>query len=281
MFITGNLSFFTWLALSVLSIMLLCQTDPYHRAAWYSSANAITGSFYDARNEVASYFSLKSTNEDLLNRIGQLETQNLLLREQLQTYTDSIYVAEHKDTFAYSYSMAHVVGNTINQAENYITIDKGSKDGITPDLGIADENGVIGITANVSEHYTLVISLLNPKFSLSAMLASSHHITQGSQGSLKWHGDSPQIAYLEDLPRNVIYELGDTVVTTGYTAAFPKGVPVGTVEEAIELKNTGDFLTLKVRLFTNFDRLNNVHIINNSNMEERKALLNSATSHDR
>lgn len=280
MFLAKNQRFFTWLVLSALSIILLCQTDSYHRAAWYSSSNAVVGGIYDMRSEFTSYFSLKSTNEDLLERIGVLETENLHLREQLLGYADSLYMSEKKDSFGYSYRIAHVVGNTINQAENYITLDMGRADGIEPDLGIADENGVVGITASVSEHYTLVISLLNPKFRLSAMLTSYKHITQGSQGSLVWPGGNPQIAYLEDLPRNVIYEIGDTVVTTGYTAAFPKGVPVGTVADAIELKNTGDFLTLKVKLFVNFDRLNNVHIIRNSNKEEREVLLKTGTDNN-
>ena len=262
---------FTWLVLAILSIILLFQRNPYHQTVWLSSANVITGSMYEATSNVTSYFGLRSINEDLLIRTGQLEAENLRLKQILRKYED--IELHQKDTVsAYSYTIAHVVKNSINHAENYITLDKGSADGIKQDQGVADQNGVVGIVSRVSEHYALVISLLNPKLRLSVALKNND-----SYGSLWWDGNSVEHALLEDLPRTVKFEKGDTVVTTSYSASFPQGIPVGTVEDSYETDNNS-FLTLRIKLFTDFDRINSVHVIDNAEMEEIK-LLNQIEEH--
>ncbi len=260
-FFAKNSPFFTWLVLAILSIVLLCQTNPYHRSIWFGSANAVAGGVYDLQSNVTGYFNLRAINEDLLVRTGQLESENLRLQQQLQYYQDQIATAS--DTIRqYDYTIAHVVGNTITQAENYITLDKGSRQGLRQDYGVADQNGVIGIISKVSENYSLVISVLNPKLRLSVMIKNTE-----SMGSLVWDGVDPRYALLEDLPRNVKFETGDTIVTTGFTTSFPKNVPVGRVSKSFD--NGGNFLTLKVELFSDFDRLNDVHVIINHKQEEQ------------
>lgn len=260
-FFAKNSPFFTWLLLAILSIMLLCQNNPYHRSVWFGSANVVAASVYDMQSSVTSYFGLREINEDLLTRTGQLEAENLRLRRQLQAYQDKI--ALDTDTVTqYDYMIAHVVGNSITLAENYITLDKGSRHGICQDQGVADQNGVIGIVSKVSENYALVISVLNPKLRLSVMIKDTE-----SMGSLVWDGSNPRYALLEDLPRNVKFNVGDTIVTTGFTSSFPKNVPVGRIDKSFD--NGGNFLTLKVELFSDFDRLNDVHVIVNHNQEEQ------------
>lgn len=263
-FFAKNSPFFTWLLLAIISIVLLCQTNPYHRSVWFGSANAVMGSVYDVQSNVTGYFGLREINEDLLTRTGQLEAENLCLKQQLQAYKDQMSV-DTDTAKQYDYMIAHVVGNTITQAENYITLDKGSRDGIKQDLGVADHNGVIGIVSKVSDNYSLVISVLNPKLRLSVMIKDTE-----SMGSLVWDGKDFRYALLEDLPRNVKFETGDTIVTTGFTPSFPKNVPVGRIRESFD--NGGNFLTLKVELFSDFNRLNDVQVIINHQQDEQREI---------
>ena len=263
-FFAKNSPFFLWLFLAIISIVLLCQNNPYHRSIWFGSANAVVGSVYDFQSNVTGYIGLRDINEDLLNRTGQLEAENLFLRQQLLHYQDE--EKKMSDTITqYEYMMAHVVGNSITQAENYITLDKGARDGVIQDLGVADQNGVVGIVSKVSEHYSLVISVLNPKLRLSVMIRNNE-----SFGSLVWDGRDYRYAILEDLPRSVKFEIGDTIVTTGYTTSFPKNVPVGRVSESYD--EGGSFLRLRVELFSDFNRLNEVHVIHNALQEEQNSL---------
>ncbi len=264
-FFTKNSPWFTWLFLAIVSIVLLCQANPYHRSIWFSSANFITANVCDIQTNVTGYFGLRETNDELLVRSGQLEAENQALRRLLQQYQDLGSISLDSAKFQYRYQIAHVVGNSINQAENYITLDKGSADGIHQDLGVADQNGVLGIVANVSEHYSLVLSVLNPKLRLSVMLKDSE-----SFGSLVWDGKDCRFANFEDLPRNVSYNNGDTIVTTGYTSSFPKNIPVGRIVDTFD--QGGSFLTLQIELFPDFNRLNTVHVIFNDEQAERDEL---------
>lgn len=264
-FITKNSPWFTWLFLAILSIVLLCQTNPYHRSIWFGSANFITANIYDAQSSVTSYFGLRQANDEMLETMGLLQAENQSLRQQLQAFQDQDFHRLDSAKHQYRYLIAHVVGNSINQAENYITLDKGAADGVHQDLGVTDQNGVIGIVAKVSQHYSLVLSVLNPKLRLSVMLKNTEAF-----GSLVWDGKDSRYAIFEDLPRNVDYSNGDTVVTTGYTSSFPKNIPVGRIVDTFD--GGGSFLTLHVELFSNFNRLNAVHVIFNEEQAERDEL---------
>lgn len=263
-FFSKNSPLFTWLFLAIFSIALLFQSNPYQRSIWFGSANAVAGRVYDFQSNVTSYFGLREVNEDLLHRTGLLEAENLRLRQELQYYKDSAAMSNTTEQ-QYSFKIAHVVGNSIRQAENYITIDKGSEDGIRQDLGVVDQNGVIGLVAKVSAHYSLVLSVLNPKLRTSVKLKNYEAF-----GSLVWDGEDYRYASFEDLPRNVDYEIGDTIVTTGYTSSFPENVPVGVVVDSED--RGGSFMTLKIRLFADFNRLQDVHVIFDDRQLEREEL---------
>lgn len=266
-FFFRNGPFFVWLILTIVSIILLVQHNPYQRSVWMGSANYITGSLYKASDNVSSYFGLRQINSEQLSHIAELENEVLRLKHLVRNYQD--FQSLVTDTVSnYRYTIAHVVANSTNKVENFLTLDKGYEDGIRQDQGVADHNGVVGIVSKVSAHYALVISLLNPNLRLSASLKNEE-----SYGSLWWDGNDPRYALLEDLPRTVQFEKGDTVVTTSYSSSFPAGVPVGMVEESFETDNN-NFLTLRIRLFADFRSIQDVHVIDNLDAEE----VNSLTS---
>lgn len=267
-FFTKNGPFFTWLFLAIISLILLFQSNPYHRSIWFGSANAVSGSFYEASNNVTGYFALRSINQELLEQVGEVEAENIWLRQQLADYVDSL-APENRPEWQkragkqFDYMLAHVISNSVNQAQNYLTLDKGELDGVKVGMGVAAHNGVVGIVAKTSDHYSLVISLLNPKLRLSAGL--SHN---GSFGSLVWDGKNTSIAMLEDISRNSKAQPGDSIITTGYAASFPKGVPIGRIIKVEDKKGNNNFFVCKVELFSDFARLNDVNIIINHDQEE-------------
>lgn len=265
-FFVRNAPFFTWLILTIISIILLCQRNPYHRSVWLGGANYVTGAVFEASANAYSYFGLRTINEQQLVRIGELEAENNRLKQMMLQYDDAKKHASDTIT-RYTYRIAHVVSNSIGKIENYLVLDKGYEDGVRQDQGVADHNGVVGIVSKVSAHYSLVISLLNPNLRLSVSLKNDE-----SYGSLWWNGSNPRYALLEDLPRTVKFEKGDTVVTTSYSTSFPQGVPVGTVEESFDQTENNNFLTLRIRLFTDFQSIHDVHVIDNADAEEIKSL---------
>ena len=166
----------------------------------------------------------------------------------------------------YQIFKANVIKNSLNKADNYITLDRGTTEGIRPEMGVVDANGVVGIVYKTSPHYSLVIPLLNSKSSISCKIVGSDYF-----GYLKWEGGNSRFAYLKDLPRHAEFNLGDTVVTSGYSTVFPEGVMVGTVDDMSDSHDGLSYL-LKIKLATDFGKVSNVRVISRNGQDEQKAL---------
>ena len=265
---------FLFILLEVICFVLLFRFNNYQQSVYFTSANVVTGKVYEVSGSVSSYFHLKSVNEDLLDRNMLLEQQIVNLENALrERQVDSVIVnsIRNLDNKDYQIFKAHVIRNSLNQADNYITLDKGSSSGIRPEMGVVDGNGVVGIVYKTSPNYSLVISVLNSKSSISCKIVGSEYF-----GYLKWeHGDS-RYAYLKDLPRHAEFNLGDTVVTSGYSTVFPAGVMVGTVDDMSD-SNDGLSYLLKIKLATDFGKLGDVRVIARTGQMEQQELENMST----
>ena len=264
---------FVFLILEVVSMVLLFQYNSYQGSAWFSSANAVTGKLYEWDANVETFFSLTKVNQELTQRNAYLEQEVQKLSDSLVSVTkdSSIY---HRDQFAllrnYRLIPAKVVANSIDKPGNLMTIDKGSADGIHKDMGVISGTGVVGIVYLVAEHYAIVIPVLNTKSNISCMIQN-----RGYFGYLRWKGGVSDLAYLEEVPRHAHFKLGDYVVTSGYSAVFPSGVRVGRI---LHVFNSADGLSYRVqlRLSTDFARLRDVCVIDDTAMKERLEIMRAA-----
>lgn len=260
---------FFFILLEVISFVLLFRFNHYQHSVYFSSANAVAGKVYEVSGGITSYFHLKSVNEDLLDRIMELEQQNHNLEDALgrhlsdSTELNSIRNLPNTD---YQVFKARVINNSLNLVDNYITLNRGSKDGIRPEMGVVDGNGVVGIVYDTSSHYSRVISVLNSKSSISCKIVGSEYF-----GYLKWEYGDSRYAYLKDLPRHAEFNLGDTVVTSGYSTVFPEGIMIGTVDDMAD-SNDGLSYLLKVKLATDFGKVSEVRVIARTGQHEQKEL---------
>ena len=255
--------------------MLLFNNNPYQHHIYLTSAGKVASSVYSATNNVSSYFHLRDINEDLQIRNANLELEVISLRDRLRSYDEALYADSMTVSPVfdkYSFIIAHVINNSISRPYNYITIEKGEDDGVKPEMGVVDQNGVVGIVNVTGKHTARIISILNPNLRLSCKIKGGDNF-----GSLIWDGKSPEEAILEELPRHAEYNLGDTIITSGYSVVFPEGIPVGTVIAKIKDSND-NFFSLRVKLLTDFSRLSTVRVIGNNMkdeiMEVEKDILN-------
>lgn len=265
---------FFFILLEGICFALLFRFNHYQQGVFFTSANMAAGKVYEVSGGVSSYFHLKSINEALLDRNLLLEQQITLLERRLKEIgVDSIEMRSLLNVPFNEYEIfkANVINNSVVRADNYITLDKGRESGILPEMGVIDANGVVGIVYMTSDHYAVVISLLNSKSNISCKIQGSEYF-----GYLKWeHGDS-QFAYLKDLPRHAEFNLGDTVITSGYSTVFPAGVMVGTVDDMSDSQDGLSYL-LKVKLATDFGKLTNVRILSRPRTQEQIELENKAS----
>ncbi len=260
---------FLFILLEVISFGLLFRFNSYQGSVYFTSANWLAGTVYEISDGVTSYFHLKSVNEELMERNIYLEQQVSALREAfIKTTRDTTWVDEIQRSVLKDFTIlkADVINNSINRANNYITLNRGEKDGIRSEMGVINGNGVVGIVYLTASHYSIVIPVLNSKSSISCKVKNSDYF-----GYLKWNGEDSRYAYLMDLPRHSVCEKGDTIVTSGFTSIFPSGIMVGTVEDIADSHDGLSYL-LRVRLSTDFGKLNDVRVIARKDMTEQKEL---------
>mgnify|MGYP000478273280 FL=1 len=274
-FLAKHNHWFVFLVLEVVSMVLLFRYNSYQGSVWFSSANAVTGKVYEWDSAVESYFSLSGVNSQLTQRNAFLEQQVRMLDDSIARLTRSQEVAVTRLSSMVPFQgcrliPAKVVANMVNRYDNLITIDKGSADGVKRDMGVVCGMGVVGIVYLVSEHYSIVIPALNSHSNISCTIQR-----RGYFGYLRWRGGSSQLAYLEDVPRHAHFKLGDNVVTSGYSSVFPPGVMVGKV---LHVFNSADGLSyrVQVKLSTDFARLRDVCLVDDSALQERIDLMRAA-----
>ena len=265
---------FFFVLLEVASVVLLFQYNSYQGSVWFSSANAAVGLLYEGRAAVESFFSLTKLNEELTLRNFYLERQvNELARAYGELTQDTTAMERNGLQFLQKYKVipAKVISNSVDKKDNLLTIDKGSKDGVKVDMGVACGNGVVGVVYMTSAHYAVVIPALNSSSSRISCAIRG----RGYFGYLHWAGGDASRAYVEDIPRHAQFHTGDWVVTSGYSSIFPAGVMVGQIEK---IYNSPDGLSyrLQVKLSTDFANLRDVCVINDESVLEQSQLLHAA-----
>ena len=269
-YILRNSSWFLAVLLIAFSIYLVFNHNSYQRSVYLSSANKVSSQLYRASNNVTSFFNLKDNNNKLLERNAELEETVQLLKKHIVTLTGDTSTIEAFtiDSIVptqFEFIPADVVNISISKFNNYITIDKGSLDGVAPDMGVISTAGVVGVVRNVSKHSAVIIPIINPKFRLGAKLKNSD-----SFGSIAWDGSDANKAQLRELPKHELFAVGDTVVT-GFSRIFPEGIIVGYTKE-MGISTDDNFNTFNINLATNFQTLQHVLIINDKYHRERTNL---------
>lgn len=272
-FLTKHSHWILFAVLELISVVLLFQYNSYQGSVWVTSANAMTGKIYEWDSAVESFFSLTKVNESLTLRNFYLERQVSQLSRLYAEATGDTVAAKREDIATlnrYRLTPAKVIGSTLDRDDNLITIDKGHADGIAADMGVACGLGVVGVVYMTSEHYSIVLPVLNVRSRISCTIRK-----RGYFGYLRWSGGDPTIAYVEDIPRHAHFKLGDWVETNGYSSIFPQGVPVGKI---LQVYNSRDGLSyrLKIQLATDFGRLRDVYVITDRTIAERSRLMEAA-----
>ncbi|MCS7004608.1 MAG: rod shape-determining protein MreC [Cytophagales bacterium] len=274
-FLYNNRSFFIFVMLEGICMWFIIKANSYQRVAFVTSANYVSGKINATMTNILSYFQLKSINT-------QIAYENALLRKQLadlqkeQVLKNEHYLVKFNissdsikaPTFqnVYDVTSAYVINNSVHRAANFITLDKGERDGIAPGMGVVNSLGIIGKIKACSQNYSVAYSVLHPDMSISAMLKKDRTLC-----TAKWDGKSPQYVYLHYLARHVKVQNGDTVVTSGYNAVFPENVMIGVVDEVV--KETAEvFLIVRVKLAADFTKLHYVYIIKHYHQTEIDSL---------
>lgn len=269
-FLYKQLHWIVFILLETICFVLLFSYNNYQSSVYLSTANRMTARLLKGKHKVTTYLGLVEQNQALAE-------QNALLQQHI-VELEAMVAAHHLDSLSaveavsrihragYQVSPARVIDKSVNKVDNYLTLDRGTADGVAPDMGVMGVDGVVGIVYKCTEHYSLVMPLLNSNSSISCKVLGGDHF-----GYLRWQGGDPRYAMLHDLPRYSAVEPGDTIVTSGSSSFFPEGVMVGIAQEAYPSAD-GLYVTLKVQLSTQFANLEHAFVMCKMDAEELAAL---------
>ncbi len=256
-------AFILFLILELVSFWLLVRTNPYHSAAYFHSSNALTGSVYELKDDILSYFDLKRVND-------QLAEDNARLRELISKKDRPVLYNVEPDSakipeisFSYNYIAARIINNSTHKVHNFFTINKGKRHGIKPGMGVISKNGIAGKVMSVSDHFATVASLLNTEVYVSSIIKSN-----GTFCTVNWNGRDPLISKVLFVPRHLQLIANDSIVTSGYNSVFPPGLLIGTIK-SFDIESNATFYNVALQLANNFYSLSYVYVIDNPHRDEQ------------
>lgn len=264
-FIKKNAHIIVFALLEVIALLLIVQNTFYQRSRIVTVGNGVAGLWHSGVSQVTSYFGLRTENE-------HLAAENAVLRAQMASsyisYTDKVFTVN--DTVykqRYTYVDAQVVKNSWNSRKNYIMINKGTEQGIHPDMAVISPQGIVGVVVNCTRNFSTIMPVLHADSRNSVKLKRTN-----STGSLVWEGGDYRYATVTDIPTTHKLYKNDTIVTSGLANDFPEGIAVGYIEDFSSVQGSG-FYSIRIRLATEFNKLGHVYIIDNRFKKEQDELM--------
>jgi len=258
-------AFLTFLALEVFCSWLIIENNTYQGAKYFNSSNRLAANILQTTNSITEYFNLKEVNDELVKENAELKTELRMLNQSLFNPEISI-VSDFTILNKYSYQRAKVINNSTRRFNNYITIDRGTKDGIQADMAVIGNDGVVGKVKATSENFSVITSILH-----SDVLVSSRIKRTGDLCTTKWGGKDPKKADLLYVPLHVNIQEGDTIVTSGFNAVFPEDIPIGVIR-SFKAEEDAQFYNVEIELASDINKLSFVYIVKNRLKVEQDSL---------
>lgn len=259
-------AFLLFVLLEVIAIWMITSNNSQQGAAFFNSSNQFIGAILNTQNDVVEYFSLSSVNKSLVDKNAELLSE----LEKLRQPADSVFIElDSVLSSTFQFKGAKVINNSLRLTQNHLTINKGSNHGVKQGMGVFNEEGVVGRVKSVSKNYASIISLLHTELLISSKIKSNDVF-----GTTKWDGKNPKMAKLMYVPRHVVVEVGDEIVTSGYNAIFPEGIPIGKIVEIKPGPET-NYLDITIELTTDFSKISYVYLVENFQQQELDSLYQS------
>jgi rod shape-determining protein MreC len=257
----GGLLFFL---LEVASLILVVQYNQNQNDIFVNSWGLFMARFEQRVDKIGDYYQLRG-------EVIELQRKNINLMQQLENakYNNQLLrdtISQDSLKQMYTFVEANVISNSVANVNNYIRLNKGSNHNIEKHMGVIADQGVVGVIREVSPGFSSVMSILHSQSRIKAAVKS-----KGYFGTLTWDGIDSKVMDLEAIPKHANIEVGDTVVTSGYSQIFPEGITIGTVR-AFNLDPGENFFNIDVELNIDMGNLRYVYIVENLFKEEHEAL---------
>lgn len=273
LFIRRYFNFLVFIILQVFCIMLIVQNSKYHHAMFGSTANRITGKVNTQYNKVEYYFRLKRTNDSLVKaneRLYNMLAQNYDIPDSIATrqVIDSIKVDSVLQFRKFTYISSKVVANSLTSQNNYLVLHSPNVSKMRVNMGVVDpNNAVVGVITEISGDYAVVMSLLHKDSKLRGKLFKT-----GETGDVTWDGKDPNLLTFTGISKGVKIAKGDSVITSGSSAIFPRGLLLGRIDDIYQEQGSSNY-RIVLKTGANFHTLEHAYTIDNVQQQAIDKLL--------
>ena len=263
-FLRKQYFYFLFLFLEIISLVLLFNNNAYHNSAFAHISGNMTGSLLEISSSIYDYFSLREKNRMLSEDNAKLHSN--LLTSFYTADSTSFYLHDTIYQLEYRYISAKVISNTTNKRNNFLMLSKGRKQGIENHMGVIIGNRIVGQVVSVSEHFSWVMSVLNKDSRISGKFKKNDQLV-----NIEWNGGSYRIGDVKEIPKHVMIEKGDTIITSGNSDIFPEGLLIGTIDE-FTIAQDENFNKAQLLFSTDFNSLSYVEVIIDLMRKEKEEL---------
>ena len=203
--------------------------------------------------------NLKSENEELKQKNSELE-QSLRELENIKSENETLkeYLDLAEKYGEYKTVPAYIINKDISNYSKTIVINVGKKDGITENMTVIADQGLVGHVISVTDTTAKVQTIIDTSSAVSCSLSTTDE-------SIVCRGTQEEESALKSMyiPTNGNIVQGDSVVTSGLGGIYPKGIHVGSVKKVITTHNDTDKYAM-VETAVDFNKLNTVLVITNN-----------------
>lgn len=256
-----------FLFLEIIAAWFIIKNNTYQGAKFFNSSNSLTAGVLESSDNISDYFDLAEVNNDLAEENAMLMQELQQLKQNFDRQGGARPI-DSSLTKKYEFIKAEVVNNSTRRFTNYITVNRGSAQGVEPDMAVIDNQGVVGKVKAVSKNFSVINSILH-----ADVLISSKIKRTGNLCTTQWGGIDPYKAQLKYVPLHVDLQKGDSIVTSGFNAVFPQDILIGTID-SFEAKDDDIFYEVEINLASDLNQLSYVYLIKNTLKPEKDSLEN-------
>jgi rod shape-determining protein MreC len=271
-FLRKQYFYFLFFFLEIISLTLLFNFNAYQNSAFAHLTSNLTGSFLDVSSSISDYFSLRQKNRMLSEDNAKLHSN--LPGSFYTADSNSFYQHDTVYQLEYKYISAKVISNSTNKRNNFLMLSKGTEQGIENHMGVIIGNRIVGQVVSVSEHFSWVMSLLNKDSKISGKFKKNNQLV-----NIEWNGNSYRIGDVKEIPKHVVIQKGDTIITSGNSDIFPEGLLIGTIEK-FTIAPDENFNHAQLLFSTDFNSLGFVEVIIDLMRKEKEELKASFKSNN-
>lgn len=258
---------FVFILLQIIAMILLVNRNTFHRFAYLNTTNTIVGNFLETQANIKGYFGLKNQNIRLQNENASLRAQLCALEKSYFEVTDSFPQLSTDSNITYIQS--RIINVSKQDNNQFLTINKGAKDGVSKYMGVISTTGVVGKTLYVSDYFSIVMSILHKSSYLNVKVGE-----ESWNGSLHWTQEKDGYSQINSISKYAEISVGDSVYTNNYSTTFPENILVGQVSD-VALNEDNQFYEIEVKLSHDFNNLDAVYLLKDLQEPERLILEDS------